>query len=38
MDPGTVRSTLKYFDEFYETIGTPRLIKRFITDACIDRN
>jgi len=38
MDPGTVRSTLKYYDEFYETIDNPRLIKRFITNACIDRN
>jgi len=38
MDQGTVRSTLKYYDEFYETINSPRLIKRNITALCIDRN
>jgi hypothetical protein len=38
MDRGAVRSTLKYYDEFYETLDNPRLLKRFITGACIDRN
>ena len=30
----TVESTLKYFDEFYETINNPRRAKREILDAC----
>ena len=30
----TVESTLKYFDEFYETINNPRRVKREILDAC----
>ena len=33
----TVRETLKYFDEFYETINDPRSAKRQIIQACIDR-
>ena len=37
MDRGTVRSTLKYFDEFYETINDPRAAKRSIVEACIAR-
>src|SRR5207237_10204129 len=37
MDRGTVRSTLKYFDEFYETIGVSRAAKRSIIEACIAR-
>lgn len=37
MDRGTVRSTLKYFDEFYETIADPRSAKRSIVEACIAR-
>ena len=37
MDPGNVRSTLKYFDEFYETIGDSRAAKRSIIEACIAR-
>ncbi len=37
LDDDTVRETLKYFDEFYETINDPRAAKRQIVDACIDR-
>ncbi|HJQ10989.1 MAG TPA: hypothetical protein VJ840_08155 [Gemmatimonadaceae bacterium] len=37
LDDGTVRETLKYFDEFYETINDPRAAKRQIIQACIDR-
>lgn len=37
LDDGTVRETLKYFDEFYETINDPRSAKRQIVQACIDR-
>jgi len=37
MDRGNVRSTLKYFDEFYETIGDSRAAKRSIIEACIAR-
>ena len=37
MDRGTVRSTLKYFDEFYETINDPRSAKRSIVEACVAR-
>jgi hypothetical protein len=37
MDRGTARETLKYFDEFYETINNPRAAKRSIIEACIDR-
>lgn len=35
MDRGTARETLKYFDEFYETINNPRAAKRSIIEACI---
>jgi hypothetical protein len=38
LDHGTVRSTLKYYDEFYETLDDPRLLKKYITGVCIDRN
>jgi hypothetical protein len=34
MDQGAVRSTLKYYDEFYETIGNQRAVKRSIIGAC----
>ena len=37
LDDDTVRETLKYFDEFYETINDPRAAKRLIIQACIDR-
>ena len=37
MDQGMVRSTLKYFDDFYETIGDPRAAKRSIVEACVAR-
>ena len=37
MDQGTVHSTLKYYDEFYETIENPRAAKRSIVEACIAR-
>jgi hypothetical protein len=37
MDPGTVKATLRYFDEFYETINDPRSAKRSIIAPCIAR-
>jgi hypothetical protein len=37
MDRGTVRETLRYFDEFYETINDPRSAKRSIIEPCIAR-
>jgi hypothetical protein len=37
MDKGTVKETLRYFDEFYETIEDPRTAKRSIVAACIGR-
>ena len=37
MDRGRVRETLKYFDEFYETIDNPRQAKRSIIEACLGR-
>jgi hypothetical protein len=37
MDAGRVSATLKYYDEFYETIGNPRTAKRSIVSACIPR-
>ncbi|HVS59083.1 MAG TPA: hypothetical protein VHE82_00170 [Gemmatimonadaceae bacterium] len=37
MDRGTVRETLRYFDEFYETINDPRSAKRSIIESCIGR-
>jgi hypothetical protein len=37
LDDDTVRETLKYFDEFYETINDPRAAKRQIVEACVDR-
>lgn len=35
MDRGKVRETLRYFDEFYETINNKRAAKRSIVDSCI---
>ncbi len=37
MDQGTVRETLRYFDEFYETINDSRSAKRSIIESCIGR-
>ena len=37
MDHGTVKETLRYFDEFYETINDPRAAKRSIIAPCIAR-
>lgn len=37
MDRGTVKETLRYFDEFYETINDPRSAKRAIIEPCIAR-
>jgi len=37
MDRTTVRETLRYFDEFYETINDRRYAKRSIIESCIDR-
>ena len=37
MDKGTVKETLRYFDEFYETINDPRSAKRSIIEPCIAR-
>ena len=37
MDRGTVKETLRYFDEFYETINDPRAAKRSIIAPCIAR-
>lgn len=37
MDRGTVKATLRYFDEFYETINDPRSAKRSIIASCIAR-
>ena len=37
LDDDTVRETLKYFDDFYETINDPRSAKRQIIQACVDR-
>ena len=37
MDGGTVKETLRYFDEFYETIGDPRSARRSIVEPCIAR-
>jgi hypothetical protein len=34
MDKGTVKETLRYFDEFYETINDPRSAKRSIIQSC----
>jgi hypothetical protein len=35
MDRGKVRETLRYFDEFYETINNKRAAKRSIVDSCL---
>jgi hypothetical protein len=37
MDQGTVKATLRYFDDFYETINDPRSAKRAIIESCIGR-
>ena len=35
MKPNVVANTLKYFDEFYETINDPKKAKRDIVSACL---
>ena len=37
MDRGTVRETLRYFDDFYSTINDPRSARRLIIQSCIAR-
>ncbi len=37
MDPGIVRETLEYFDEFYKVIGSPREMQRNLIDNCVGR-
>jgi hypothetical protein len=37
MDQGDVRATLKYYDEFYDVIGDPRVARRQIVGACTAR-
>lgn len=34
MDRGTVKETLRYFDDFYETIEDPRSARRSIIESC----
>jgi len=38
MNRGTVKETLRYFDEFYDTINNQRAAKRSIIESCIGRN
>jgi hypothetical protein len=38
MDPSVVRSTLGYFDNFYEDVRTPERAKRNVFDTCIRPN
>jgi hypothetical protein len=37
INPGTTKETLRYFDEFYETINDPRSARRSIIEPCIAR-
>jgi hypothetical protein len=37
MDRTTVRETLRYFDEFYETINDRRFANRSIVESCVNR-
>jgi hypothetical protein len=37
MDRGTVRETLSYFNEFYDTINNKRSAKRSIMEVCLGR-
>ena len=37
MDRGTVRETLSYFNEFYDTINNQRSAKRSIMESCLGR-
>jgi hypothetical protein len=37
IDGGTVKETLRYFDEFYDTINDPRSARRSILEPCIAR-
>jgi hypothetical protein len=35
MDRGTVKETLSYFNDFYDTINDKRSAKRLIVESCI---
>lgn len=35
MKPNVVANTLKYYDEFFETINDPKRAKRYIVDECL---
>ena len=37
MDQGTVKETLRYFDDFYQTINDPRMARRSIIQSCVNR-
>jgi hypothetical protein len=37
IEPGRVKETLAYFDEFYKTINDPREAKREIVERCLGR-
>ncbi|HEX9129629.1 MAG TPA: hypothetical protein VF850_10730 [Gemmatimonadaceae bacterium] len=37
MDRGTVKETLSYFNDFYDTINNKRAAKRLIVESCIAR-
>ena len=37
IDRGTVKETLRYFDDFYDTINDPRAARRSIIESCINR-
>jgi hypothetical protein len=37
MDQGTVKETLRYFDDFYATINDPRAARRSIIQSCLSR-
>jgi len=37
INPGTVKETLSYFDEFYDTINNPRSARRSIIEPCLVR-
>jgi hypothetical protein len=36
--PATISETLEYFDEFYRIINDPKMFKREVVDACVERN
>ncbi|MDB4882520.1 MAG: hypothetical protein JWL95_1286 [Gemmatimonadetes bacterium] len=35
MDPGVVRETLAYFDDFYDAVRTPEAARRNVFDSCV---